>query len=71
MNLSSCFTDHVQLLLRLTYFQLSYCPLLKLNFPNFFVSPYQITTCLGFILMNLYRHISYQVLLLGPFDLCL
>ena len=62
MNLSSCFTDYVQISSRLTYFHLSY--------PNFSVSPYKMTR---FFWMNLYRHKfnTYQVLLLGPFDLCL
>ena len=43
IDFSSRFTDHVQLLWRLTYFLLSYCPLLKFSSPNFFVS-YKVMT---------------------------
>ena len=52
MNLSSCFTEHIQLLSHLIHFHLSY--------PNFSVSPYKIMTWIfwdGFI-STLYRSSS-------------
>ena len=44
MNLSWHNTDQVRLLSRLTYFYMSYCPLLKFRFPDFSLSTLDILT---------------------------
>ena len=44
MNLSWHDTDQVRLLSRLTYFYMSYCPLLKFLFPDFSLSSFDIFT---------------------------
>ena len=46
MNLSWHHTDQVLVLLRLTYFYRSYCPLLKFSFPDFSLPSFEILTCI-------------------------
>ena len=57
MNLSLRFTGQVQLLSRLTYILLSYCPLLNISFPNFSSLSYKA----NFFLLNVLREILRKI----------
>ena len=67
MNLSWRNTGQVRLWSHLTYFYMSYCPLLKFRFPVFSLSSFDILTWNSIWGMNLYSHNTGNFSLLYPF----